>query len=117
MRLGAGGEALGKVHLHAKALRQVFVALLQHVILDGGADQHELDVHIHALGLQRHCRPTTAMAGGRVLDRQAAAAQEAAQPFPQRRIAPQVAQEQFVLGKVVNVARIFHRSVGVNFPT
>ncbi len=49
---GRGAKGFGKVHLDPKTPRHLGVGLLQGVILFDRADQHDLDLHVHRLGLQ-----------------------------------------------------------------
>jgi hypothetical protein len=67
---------------------------LQRVILLDRADQHDLHVDIHRLGLQRNRHQRAGHGRAAFLDLQAAAAQKAAQPLPQALVAEQVAQVQ-----------------------
>jgi hypothetical protein len=82
-----------KVHLHPEMAGELGVAFLQLVEVLHRADQHDLDVHVHRLGLQRdgtHGRAHRA----RLLDLQTPVAQEAAQLLPDQRVGHQVAQVQ-----------------------
>ena len=111
--LGCGAEGFGKVHLDPKAPRHLGVGLLQGVVRIDRADQHDLDLHIHGLGLQRD-GGHGAVRRARLLDLQAAAAQKAAQAFPQAFVAQQVAQVQHEKAPVrlEQAARMDAREVG-----
>ena len=92
-RLRRGFEAFGKVHLAAKAPGKLGLDLLHRVIGLHRGDQHQLHVHIHRLGRERHSGHGL-VRHARLLDLQTPAAQKAAQLFPHRRVGQQVAQVQ-----------------------
>ncbi len=73
--------------------RKLGVALLQLVEMLDRADQHDLDIDVHRLGLQRH-RAHGRCQGAGFFDLKPAIAQEAAQLLPHQRIGHQVAQVQ-----------------------
>ena len=114
-RGGAGRKTLGKVHLHAKPARGVGVGLLQGVVLLNRADQHDLHVHIHGFGLQRDGCGGAVGCRAAFVDLQAAAAQKAAQPWPQALVVDEVAQVQHdeaAMG-LEQAARADARKIGV----
>ena len=91
--VGAGHKTLGKIHLGAKMAGEFRRRLLQFVILFARTDQHQLDLDIDRFRHQRH-RRNRRKRHARLLDLQAAAAQEAPQLFPHQRIGQHVAQMQ-----------------------
>jgi len=87
--LRGGLEALGKVHLAAKTPGKLRIDFLHCVIGIHRGDQHQLHIHIHRLGCERHSGHGLVRHAG-LLDLQTSTAQKTAQLFPHRRIGQQV---------------------------
>ena len=89
----AGQKALGKVHLDTKAAGKFGVALLHRVVLLDRGNEHDLDVRVHGLRLQRNGGHGHECGAGFV-DLHPPAAQEAAQALPDQLVGQQIAQVQ-----------------------
>jgi len=109
----AGVEGVGKVHLHAEVAGKFGVALLQGIEMLVGADEHDLHIHVHGFGFQRGGGQGGEHGAG-LFDLQAAAAQEAAQLFPDQLVGEQVAhvQHQVAAMGLEQAARADAREVG-----
>ena len=91
--LWPGHEAVGKVHLAAKAPGQLGVQRLHRFALLGRGQQHQLDLGLHRLGREGH-RGHRRIEHPRLVDLQTPAAHKAAQALPDRCIGQHIAQVQ-----------------------